>query len=173
MLFVFQSGNAIDRPMFRMAKTVNVFATAHHTRASIAQMIKCGFSRISAIRYPDPLSSAGTVQRATNTPDTPQRDKERRKARSDKLDRNLGGAQPRSSGKAADHSEFMQGPGDQALLTKTRRAMPRIKTRSGNQNCSSDRMALTRKYRSVDCMTYCPNKELSVAVLTQKRQTQT
>ena len=41
-LFRFQSGNAMLRPMLRIAKIVKVFATAHKHPASTPHKIKCG-----------------------------------------------------------------------------------------------------------------------------------
>ena len=69
-LLVFHSGKAMARPTLRTAKMVSVLATAHSIPASSAHTIRCGLSRRSANRKPVPLSSVGTVQRATNAPIT-------------------------------------------------------------------------------------------------------
>ncbi len=69
-LLVFHSGKAMDRPTLRTAKMVSVLATAHNIPASSAQTMRCGLSRRSAKIKPVPLSSVGTVQRATKAPIT-------------------------------------------------------------------------------------------------------
>src|ERR1700730_7204200 len=69
-LFEFHKGNAMLKPMSRMAKIVNVFATAQMHPASTAQMIKCGARRTSARTEEVPRISAGTLHRARKTPIT-------------------------------------------------------------------------------------------------------
>ena len=69
-LLMFHSGKAMARPTLRTAKMVSVLATAHNIPASSAHTMRCGLSRRSANRNPVPLSSVGTVQRATNAPIT-------------------------------------------------------------------------------------------------------
>ena len=69
-LLVFHSGKAMDRPTLRTAKMVSVLATAHNIPASIAHTMRWGLSRRSEKIKPVPLSSVGTVQRATNAPIT-------------------------------------------------------------------------------------------------------
>src|ERR1039458_8119650 len=69
-LFVFHSGKAMARPTLRTAKMVSVLPTAQSIPAITAHTIRCGLSRRSAKRNPVPLSSVGTVQRATNAPIT-------------------------------------------------------------------------------------------------------
>ncbi len=69
-LLVFHSGKAMARPTLRTAKMVSVLPTAQSIPASTAQTIRCGLSRRSLKRNPVPLSSVGTVQRATNAPIT-------------------------------------------------------------------------------------------------------
>src|SRR6266550_2465271 len=72
--FEFQRGNAIVRPMSRIAKIVSVFATAQRLPASTAHTTRCGACRTSAPIAPEPRSSAGRLQRARNTPCTIARD---------------------------------------------------------------------------------------------------
>src|SRR5580704_3061024 len=69
-LFEFQSGNAMLRPTSRIAKIVNVFATAQRHPASTAQMIKWGARRTSARTAEVPRITAGTLHRARKTPIT-------------------------------------------------------------------------------------------------------
>src|SRR5438445_9372278 len=69
-LFEFQSGNAMLRPMSRIAKIVSVFATAHMHPATMAQITRCGACRTSSSTYDVPWISVGTVQRARKTPTT-------------------------------------------------------------------------------------------------------
>jgi len=69
-LLQFQRGNAMLRPMSRMAKMVMVLATAQRHPASKAQIIRCGARRTSARTEEVPRISAGTLQRARKTPTT-------------------------------------------------------------------------------------------------------
>src|SRR5277367_5473659 len=69
-LLEFHSGNAMLRPMSRIAKMVSVLATAHKHPARSAQIIKCG-ARCTSARTDDvPSISAGRLQRARKTPTT-------------------------------------------------------------------------------------------------------
>src|ERR1700716_1041085 len=69
-LFEFHKGNAMLNPTSRMAKMVNVFATAQIQPASTAQIIKCGARRTSAPIDEVPKIKAGTLHRAKKTPIT-------------------------------------------------------------------------------------------------------
>src|ERR1700730_2789814 len=69
-LLEFQSGNAMLRPISRMAKMVMVFATAHRHPASTAQMIRWGARRTSTRTEDVPKINAGKLQRARKTPTT-------------------------------------------------------------------------------------------------------
>ena len=69
-LFEFHSGNAMLRPISRIAKIVSVFATAHRQPASSAQSTRCGARRTSARTEEVPITSAGRLHRARKTPTT-------------------------------------------------------------------------------------------------------
>src|SRR5437762_6612712 len=63
-LLEFQRGKAMLKPMSRIAKIVNVLATAQRQPASNAQMIRCGARRTSARTDEVPRIRAGRLQRA-------------------------------------------------------------------------------------------------------------
>src|SRR5215472_806454 len=69
-LLELHSGNAMLRPISRIANTVRVLATAHMHPAIAAQMTKCGALRPSSLTPAVPWISAGSDQRARNTPET-------------------------------------------------------------------------------------------------------
>ena len=69
-LFEFHSGKAMLNPISRIAKIVSVFATDHKQPASTAHTTRCGAWRMSADMDAVPRTSAGTLQRAKNTPTT-------------------------------------------------------------------------------------------------------
>ena len=69
-LFMFHSGKAMLSPTSRMAKMVRVLATAQRHPASTAHTTRCGAWRRSHPTCPVPRTSAGTLQRARNTPAT-------------------------------------------------------------------------------------------------------
>ena len=71
--FVFHSGKAMARPTSRIAKTVSVLATAHSIPARHREwelVAGCVLRSRNTARVP--LSSVGTLQRATKTPATMQ-----------------------------------------------------------------------------------------------------
>src|SRR5271165_2706917 len=69
-LFKFHRGNAMLRPMLRIAKIVRVFATAHRHPASTPHRIRCGAWRTSRLICAVPRTSAGTLHLARKTPPT-------------------------------------------------------------------------------------------------------
>src|SRR2546423_5013482 len=69
-VFIFHNGNATARPTSRIAKTVNVLATAQMAPARIAHTMRCFFSARSLNTYLVPFNNVGNVQRAVNTPAT-------------------------------------------------------------------------------------------------------
>src|ERR1039458_7970373 len=69
-LLEFCRGKAMLRPMSRIAKMLNVFATAQRHPASTPQMIRWGTCRRSAPRSEVPRTNAGKLQRETKVPST-------------------------------------------------------------------------------------------------------
>ena len=69
-LFEFHRGKAILRPMSRIAKTVNVFPTAHRQPAITPHTMRWGTCRASVNVSPVPRTRAGKLQRETKAPST-------------------------------------------------------------------------------------------------------
>ena len=97
------------RPTSRIAKTVNVFATAHSAPARIAQTMRCFLANKIGKDVTGSLEQGREgPARGKDAGDHAQRDGERREAGVDQLGRGLGSSQPDARGETADHSQPMK-----------------------------------------------------------------